>query len=553
MVLLTQTENCFNTFEFSYLSFVEHYTGFILTKFILYFREVYDLVYGSSIRGRQYNCVFGEEVSLDYADFLEIIQTDDGIVFLTDWKFDMVKFEGLSTENKYKFLNALFVLLYNPAFPVYLIIEPNFCEFYEGMPSFDLSEYERGIYVGDLEKNLHRYLSLGETWNLHKKSNFSLKDPTTWSENPNWAEDYINRKLRAFPPDWGFKQFICPQCGHQGIVSQFYENRNPIYYYCEGCRLRGWFDNETILFSDGMVIKGGADLEKLEEIENILLFTFVLSGSFVWKKDSPAKEILYTEISNNGFCNVLWDKLQREFSCNEHEDYKYELKDWEKRSFDLEGQLQDLTRRGLTYLHNNFRMGGKIRSLKDDFLEYIEDRSFKITMQSDIHIHFTEIQHGQDKINDKYWKQRFFETSVDVPVPERDLTPALFEDLQINDVIEIINGPFKNSQGKIRSINSSLEEFTVDLFDRYDNEFPVVLHAGSVTLIQPETKKGVDLNINDIVKIKEGSFKGNRGKVLYINHNQKKLSVGLFDSERGTVVLCHVNSVRLIQSSKEKD
>ena len=74
-----------------------------------------------------------------------------------------------------------------------------------------------------------------------------------------------------------------------------------------------------------------------------------------------------------------------------------------------------------------------------------------------------------------------------VPVSELEghLIPTpVIEGLKPNDIVEIIDGPFKGSQAKISSIYQAREEITVDLLTS-SVTIPIVLHADSVKLIHP--------------------------------------------------------------------
>ncbi|MHA2223875.1 MAG: transcription elongation factor Spt5 [Candidatus Hodarchaeales archaeon] len=73
-----------------------------------------------------------------------------------------------------------------------------------------------------------------------------------------------------------------------------------------------------------------------------------------------------------------------------------------------------------------------------------------------------------------------------VPVSELEghLIPTpVIEGLKPNDIVEIVDGPFKASRAKISSIYHAREEITVDLLTS-SVTIPIVLHADSVKLIQ---------------------------------------------------------------------
>ncbi len=67
-------------------------------------------------------------------------------------------------------------------------------------------------------------------------------------------------------------------------------------------------------------------------------------------------------------------------------------------------------------------------------------------------------------------------------------TPVI-EGLKKNDIVEIIDGPFKGSQARISSIYQAREEITVDLMTS-SVTIPIVLHADSVKLVQASEEEG---------------------------------------------------------------
>ena len=78
-----------------------------------------------------------------------------------------------------------------------------------------------------------------------------------------------------------------------------------------------------------------------------------------------------------------------------------------------------------------------------------------------------------------------------VPISELEghLIPTpVIEGLKPNDIVEIINGPFKGSRAKISSIYHAREEITVDLLTS-SVTIPIVLHADSVKLVQPSEEE----------------------------------------------------------------
>jgi transcriptional antiterminator NusG len=78
---------------------------------------------------------------------------------------------------------------------------------------------------------------------------------------------------------------------------------------------------------------------------------------------------------------------------------------------------------------------------------------------------------------------------VSVQELENHLIPTpVIEGLKKNDIVEIVDGPFKGSQAKISSIYQAREEITVDLMTS-SVTIPIVLHADSVKLISPSEEE----------------------------------------------------------------
>ena len=81
-----------------------------------------------------------------------------------------------------------------------------------------------------------------------------------------------------------------------------------------------------------------------------------------------------------------------------------------------------------------------------------------------------------------------------VPVSELEghLIPTpVIEGLKKNDIVEIVNGPFKGSQARISSIYHAREEITVDLLTS-SVTIPIVLHADSVKLVKSSEEEEKD-------------------------------------------------------------
>ena len=68
---------------------------------------------------------------------------------------------------------------------------------------------------------------------------------------------------------------------------------------------------------------------------------------------------------------------------------------------------------------------------------------------------------------------------------ESHLVPKpTIEGLHINDVVEIIQGPFKGSRAKVKLISTNKEEITVELAESKSLTIPIIIHADMVRRIE---------------------------------------------------------------------
>jgi len=71
------------------------------------------------------------------------------------------------------------------------------------------------------------------------------------------------------------------------------------------------------------------------------------------------------------------------------------------------------------------------------------------------------------------------------------VTKPVIEDLNLNDVVEVVGGPFKGSKAKITSIDRVKQEVTIELLEEGFAILPITVHADYVKLVQRvEGEKG---------------------------------------------------------------
>ncbi len=67
------------------------------------------------------------------------------------------------------------------------------------------------------------------------------------------------------------------------------------------------------------------------------------------------------------------------------------------------------------------------------------------------------------------------------------VTKPVIEDLNLNDVVEVVSGPFKGSKAKITSIDRVKQEVTIELLEEGFAILPITVHADYVKLIERTT------------------------------------------------------------------
>jgi len=79
----------------------------------------------------------------------------------------------------------------------------------------------------------------------------------------------------------------------------------------------------------------------------------------------------------------------------------------------------------------------------------------------------------------------------EVPIEELDrfLIPRpVIEGVDVNDIVEIINGPFKGSRAKVTAKNMAKEEVTLQLLSA-ELQIPVTISGDSIRVIEKATEK----------------------------------------------------------------
>lgn len=78
-----------------------------------------------------------------------------------------------------------------------------------------------------------------------------------------------------------------------------------------------------------------------------------------------------------------------------------------------------------------------------------------------------------------------------VPYPEVEryiVVKSVIEDLDLDDVVEVIGGPFKGMRAKIRRIDESKNEITIELLEATFT-LPITVHADYVKLVEKAKKE----------------------------------------------------------------
>jgi len=75
----------------------------------------------------------------------------------------------------------------------------------------------------------------------------------------------------------------------------------------------------------------------------------------------------------------------------------------------------------------------------------------------------------------------------DIPLTELDkfliLKPTI-EELKINDIVEVISGPFKGLKAKVTNVDKGKGEITIELLEEGFTILPITVHADYVKLLE---------------------------------------------------------------------
>ncbi|MEM2227811.1 MAG: transcription elongation factor Spt5, partial [Candidatus Bathyarchaeia archaeon] len=75
----------------------------------------------------------------------------------------------------------------------------------------------------------------------------------------------------------------------------------------------------------------------------------------------------------------------------------------------------------------------------------------------------------------------------EIPLTELDkfliLKPAI-EELNVNDIVEVISGPFKGLKAKVTNVDKSKGEVTIELLEEGFTILPITVHADYVKLLE---------------------------------------------------------------------
>ena len=81
------------------------------------------------------------------------------------------------------------------------------------------------------------------------------------------------------------------------------------------------------------------------------------------------------------------------------------------------------------------------------------------------------------------------EMDIELKEIEHYLAPKpIVADITEGDIVEIINGPFKGEKARVRQIDTSKEEITVELFEAMVS-IPVTIKGDSVRVIEKEDRQ----------------------------------------------------------------
>jgi len=69
---------------------------------------------------------------------------------------------------------------------------------------------------------------------------------------------------------------------------------------------------------------------------------------------------------------------------------------------------------------------------------------------------------------------------------------SVIEDLDLDDLVEVVGGPFKGMRAKIRRIDKTKKEITIELLEATFT-LPITVHADYVKLVEKAKKEGSDV------------------------------------------------------------
>jgi len=75
----------------------------------------------------------------------------------------------------------------------------------------------------------------------------------------------------------------------------------------------------------------------------------------------------------------------------------------------------------------------------------------------------------------------------EIPLPELDkflIVKPIIEEININDIVEVISGPFKGLKAKVTNVDKSKGEITIELLEEGFTILPITVHADYVKLIE---------------------------------------------------------------------
>jgi len=75
----------------------------------------------------------------------------------------------------------------------------------------------------------------------------------------------------------------------------------------------------------------------------------------------------------------------------------------------------------------------------------------------------------------------------EVPLPEIEkflIVKPIVEELNVNDIVEVTSGPFKGLKAKVTNVDKTKEEITIELLEEGFAILPITVHAEYVKLLE---------------------------------------------------------------------